>query len=239
MNSEGLILKYIQNTLTSEEKLEFDRLIASDEDFRKEIAFHTDLKKVTENKDDDNFKSLLSDLEANAEVSTRKHYTKWYVAASIIVLLGLAYFLSLKPASNDELFTSYFEPYRNVSQPVVRGDEDKELKTIAFSAYENGDFKKALALFDQLLLEKEDPIISFYKANVFLKLNEAEKAIAILEKNIAIKDSFSVKRYWYLALAYLKVNKPKKSKENLKLLLETPKNTYKKKEATVLFKKLD
>ncbi len=238
MKPQELISKYIQNSLTKEEEQEFDSLLASDEGFRKEVAFHTNLKKVAEDKDDDNFRALLSDLEFNVK---KKRYPKWwYVAASIIILLGAFYFWnSKKPASNEELFAAYFEPYRNIVQPVVRGEENKDLKTIAYNAYENGDFKKALNLFDSLLTHKQEPSVLFYKANALLKLNDAKKAIPILEKNSTVVDSFSEKKYWYLALAYLKDNQPEKSKEKLQMILEIENSEYKKEEARELLKRLD
>lgn len=238
MKPQELISKYIQNNLTPEEQKEFDTLIVTDTDFKKEVAFHEDIKKAAENKDDDNFRALLTDLESN--VKQKNSPTWWYVAASIVILLGATYFFSLKkPVSNEELFAVYFEPYRNITQPVARGEELENLKTIAFNAYENGNFEKALTLFDTLLSHKEESSILFYKANVLLKLNDAKKAITILEKKAIVKDSFSEKIYWYLALSYLKDNDPEKSKEKLKLVLKVPNSDYKKEEARKLLEALD
>ncbi len=241
MTPQELISKHIQNSLTPDEQIEFDRLLKSDIDFKKEVDFHETLKKVTEDKDDRDFRSLLSEIEVNPKPITKKRSVKWwYLAASIIVILGLTYFLTnrLSP-SNEVLFAQYFEPYRNVTQPVVRSEVNENLKALAFNSYENAKFEKALELFDQMLANTEDPVILFYKSNVLLQLDQAEMAIPILTKDTATTDSFSEKRYWYLALAYLKTNNPQKAKTTLELLLNISDSEYKKKEAKELLKKLD
>ncbi|WP_109301497.1 tol-pal system YbgF family protein [Aquimarina sp. AU474] len=241
MTPEELISKYIQNSLNSEEQLEFERLLNSDVEFKKELDFHITLKKVTEENDDEDFRSFLSEIESNPEPIVEKNGAKWwYLAASIIAILGLTYFFTNRVSpSNEELFVQYFEPYRNVTQPIVRGETTENLKTTAFNSYENAKFEKALTLFDQILLDKEESIILFYKANVLLQLDRTEMAIPILEKDTALTDSFSEKRYWYLALAYLKVNNPKKTEITLERLLNIPNSEYKKAEAKELLEKLN
>ena len=243
MTPQKLISKYIQNTLTPEEQLEFNTLLDTDIVFKKEVTFHSNLKKVTEDKDDDNFRALLSDIEAKGSesIDIEKPVTAkwWYIAASIIAIIGLTYFfVNESPASNKELFAEYFEPYRNITQPVVRSDAQESIKEAAFNAYENAKFEEALYLFNQVLLNKEETSILFYKANTLLTLNESKKAIAILEQDIHLTDIFSEKRYWYLALAYLKNDQPEVSKEFLEKLIAIPNSEYKKIEAQKLLKQL-
>ncbi len=238
MTPQELIEKYIQDTLTPQEQLEFDILLDADADFKKEVDFHMDLRKVAEAKDDDNFREMLSTIENSPD---KKGNIKWWlIAASFIGGIGLAYFFTIgSPPSNEELFAHYFEPYRNITQPVVRSDAQKSLNETAFNAYENAKFKEALDLFDQVLLNKKEAPLLFYKANTLLALDHPKKAIAIFEQNINTVDIFSEKRYWYLALAYLKNNQLEESKKLLKKLLTIPNSEYKKNEAAALLKKLE
>ncbi|WP_025666866.1 tetratricopeptide repeat protein [Aquimarina megaterium] len=238
MKPQDLISKYIQGTLTVEEQQEFDTLLNTDQNFRDEVLFHTNLKKVVEHKDDNDFRHLLSDLESN--VKKKKTLKWWYAAAAILVLLGTTYFWNTKkPVSNDELFATYFKPYRNILQPVVRSGEHKNMISVAFNAYENGNFKKALDAFDIVLETEANDTLQFYKANALLKLNKAKKAIIILENRNEIKNSFSEKNHWYLAMAYLKVGQLDKAKEQLELLIKIPDSEYKRTEAKELLKKLN
>jgi len=239
MANENLIEKYIQNRLSSKEKIEFDELLKSDIDFEKEVIFQTNIKKAVKKEDDIRFRSLISEIEVKTNKSIRKpNYAKWLVAASIVVLLGLTYFFTQNnDASTDELFTSYFEPYRNVIQPIERGDNQQDTKTLAFMAYEKGDYENAIKLFSKLYAENKESYYLFYKANALLKLEKADEAIPLLLEHLKTKDTLTEKTNWYLALAYLKLNDKNNAKKALKKVIDDGK--FKTNEAKELLKKFD
>lgn len=239
MNNNYLIEKYIQNSLSSDEKLAFDELLKNDIDFKKEVDFHSNLKMVVKHEDNSNFKSFISDLESNTtQKVTRKPFYKWFAAASIIFVLGFSYFFFPKQeVSTNTLFASYFEPYRNVVAPIVRGDNQQDEKTLAFIAYEKGEYKTAVILFSKLYLSTKEPYYLFYKANALLKLEKAKEAIPLLLDHLKTKDTLTQKTNWYLALAYLKIKDKMKAKELLKKVIAT--NAYHNKEAKELLKKID
>ncbi|WP_117885555.1 tetratricopeptide repeat protein [Aureibaculum luteum] len=236
MEHEELIEKYIQNGLTPEEKKVVDHLINADPNFKGNLKAHLNLKKAISASDDDAFKKLLNEIEST-HTTKRRNYTKWIVAASIVLLVGLSSILSInnKP-SNDELFSSYFEPYRNVIQPIERGNNFQDEKTIAFTAYEKGEYKKAFELFSKLHTSTNEPYYLFYQANALLKLEKAKEAVPLLLKHLKTKDTLTEKSRWYLALAYLKLNNKVEAKKTLKKVLTE--STYKTKEANELLKKI-
>lgn len=234
-----LIEKYLRNSLTAEEKLLFNDLLKNNEEFKKEVALQTDIKKVVTYEDDANFRRLVSNLESEAKSTTQKRsYSKWLVAASLMVLFGLTLFMNTnQKASSEELFTSYFVPYRNVVHPIVRGEEQLDKKATAFIAYEKGNYKKAITLFTNLYDTTKEPYYLFYKANALLKLEKANEAIPLLLEHLKTKDTLTQKTNWYLALAYLKVEKDLEVKEFLNLIINE--GSYKNKEAVELLKKLE
>jgi len=235
MKKEDLIDKYLQHRLTSVEKLKFEELFKNDIDFKKEVTFHINLKKAVKNDDDKVFRNLISNLEL--KVRKPKHlYTKWLAAASIILLLGLTYFLTLeKKASTQELFASYFEPYRNVIQPLERNGNQQNEKEIAFMAYDHGEYEKAILLFSKLHTTTKEPYYLFYKANALLKLERAKEAVPLLLEHLKTKDTLTEKSHWYLAMAYLKLDDKINAKLSLKKVLIEGK--YKTKEAKKLLKR--
>jgi len=239
MESEKLIEKYIQNRLNSKEKIEFDELLKGDIDFEKEVIFQTNLKKAVKKEDDIRFRSLISEIETKTNRLIRKlSYIKWLVAASIVLLLGLTYFLTQNnDASTDELFTSYFEPYRNVILPIERGGNQQDAKTLAFMAYEKGDYQNAVKLFSKLYASTKESYYLFYKANALLKLEKANEAIPLLLAHLKTKDTLTEKTNWYLALAYLKLNDKSNAKKVLKKVIADGK--FKTNEAKELLKKFD
>lgn len=237
MEKQELIEKYIQNRLSDAEKIKFDTLLASDIGFKKEVDLHVNLKKVTKHEDATNFKNLISEIEA-AKSPKKRNYTKWLAAASIVLLLGLSYFLTLEnKVSNNELFVAYFEPYRNVIQPIERGSSQQDQKTLAFTAYEKGDYKKAIDLFSKLYDNTNESYCLFYKANALLKLEKAKEAVPLLLEHLKTKDTLTEKSRWYLALAYLKLNNKVEAKKTLKKVISE--KNYKMKEAKELLEKFE
>lgn len=237
MEREKLIEKYIQNRLSKEEKAEFDTLLANDVAFKKEVSLHNDLKQVAKHEDDTDFRNLITGFET-VKPQQRRNYTKWLAVASIILLVGLSYFFNLNntPSSN-ELFNNYFEPYRNVIQPIERSATQQNEKTMAFMAYEKGDYAKAVQLFTNLYATTKEPYYLFYKANALLKLEKADEALPLLQEHLKTKDTLTEKTNWYMALAYLKLE----DEENAKKLLQKviAEGTYKTKEAKKLLKEFE
>lgn len=239
MEYAALIEKYIQNRLNSEEKLVFNELLKNNEAFKKEVALHTNIKKVVTYEDDAYFRNLISKIENNAKgFYQKRYYTKWLVAASIILLFGLSYvfIVNNNTATTQELFTSYFEPYRNVVHPIVRSNGQQDKKAMAFMAYEKGEYKTAITLFTQLYSSTKEPHYLFYKANALLKLEKANEAIPLLLEHLKTKDTLTEKTNWYLALAYLKIEDRTNAKKTLKEVIANGK--YKTKEAMELLKKI-
>jgi len=228
MKREALIEKYIQNRLSVEEQLLFDEFIKND----------SQLKKVVINADDSNFKKLITEIESRSKPANRKtSYAKWLVAASIVVLLGSFYFIYFNDKnSSNELFAEYFEPYRNVIQPIERNNEQHNKKTQAFAVYENGDYNKAIILFSRLYETTNESYYLFYKANALLQLDRADEAIALLIKHHKTNGVLTQKTNWYLALAYLKIDDKINTEKVLQKVIAS--KMYKTKEAEELIEKL-
>ena len=239
MKQLDLIEKFIQNRLSSEEKLTFDELLNNDIDFKNEVAFHTNLKKAVKNNDDENFKNLISDLELKVKRQGQKHsYSKWLAAASIVLLLGLTYFLTIfnKPSTND-LFASYFQPYENVIFPIERSSDQQGDKVLAFYTYQEGDYEAAILLFSRLYNSTKEPYYLFYEANALLQLDRANEAVPLLLEHLKTKDALTDKTKWYLALAYLKEQDKHNAKKYLREVIKD--GNYKARDAKELLKKMN
>ena len=244
MEREMLLEKYLEEELTEEERKEFEMLLKSDADFSREVKFHADLKRVTESDDDDNFKEMLSDFEAEARMekpSVKKSPTKWLVAASISLLAGLTYFFNVDQfASTQDLFADNFKPYPNLVHRIVRSGEAQDKKIKAFSAYQTGAYIEALPMFTELYASDKEPYYLFYSANALIELNRAREAVPMLQEHLRITqitDTLVEKSPWYLAMAYLQLDE----KENaIKMLNAVIKNgTYKVDDAQKLLNALE
>ena len=240
MDREKLIEKYMQGRLSDAEQAEFERLLNSDTDFKTDVEFQSNLKRVTEAEDDEKFRQLLSEFED--EVSPQKSNfrtipTKWLAAASVALLLTLGYFFIFNPTlSPQELFIENFEPYPNVVHPIVRSGGDVSPKNDAFTAYQNGEYEKASAMFSKLYEETGESPYLFYSGNALIQLNRGTEAIPVLEKHLKTKDGLSDKTAWYMAMAYLQIGDTDNAKKMLEMVVVD--NEYQAESARKLLKSL-
>lgn len=206
MNRELLLEKYFENSLSAEEQIEFKKLFKDDEDFTKAFAFERDVKKAFTLNERAKLKQKLKSFD---EVKTVKLSTsKWYYAAACLILIaGFSVWLSLKQASNEELFQTYYQTYPNVVAPTVRGTQLENIKTKAFEAYDNGEYQLAAKLFDEIYTKDQSDFALLYQSLSLMELKQYDAAKRNFKKfDYAKNDQFSNYFKWYLALAELQTN---------------------------------
>lgn len=236
MDKSDYIIKHFEGTLSNEELKEFNTLLITDNDFKEAFEFQKELQETLVLNDREQLKEEIQSWDTDR----KKHdFKPWLIAASFIILLTIPsfWYFGQSDLSNEDLFATNFEPYRNVVHPIVRGENSDDLKIKAFIDYEAKNYKEALNSFNVLLNEGNDATISFYKANTLMQLNKTNEAIPILETNVKNSDTLQDRNLWYLALAYLKNNDTDASKKTLKRLLSQ--SEFKSKEATILIKNID
>lgn len=195
-----------------------------------------DIKIVAAHKEYEKGKIKLQQIEKKSNSFFSK---KWLIAASVLVIVSLSGLLFLpSEKSSDELFASYFEPYTNVIAPISRSDKNKSTLEIAFKNYENKKYAEALKGLEKSITKENKTALHLYISVTNLKLENTNKAIAILEENLNDSNTWKDKYLWYLSLAYLKENKTEKAIETLKKLSKQV-NNFKKVETLSLLKKLE
>lgn len=251
MDKDELINGYFEGSLSESQATEFERLRESDTDFASDFEFELELQSALKKEERQEIKSLFSNLDivTNADSEgSRPEETEtkvisirpWLVAACVILLLGLGSWLLFFNSTDlnvDQLYTANFAPYENVVHPIERGEQLEDLKTRAFTAYEDEDYSLAQELFKELQVQQNDPYIAFYEAIVLMQLNKPQEAVPLLigyiENNGQLKDRAT----WYLALAYLKQNNVAESKMQLEKLVKM--GSFKKEASQELLKKIE
>lgn len=246
MDKIELIEKYFTDTLTDEERLLFENLLQNDREFKEEFLFHKDVKKALALNKRESIRQTMKELDKEMD-EKKSVFTlrNWLIAASVVALFGLSYFFYNQYQSNqpESLFTQNFQPYKNVVHPIVRGEKDENIEAKAFSAYQNGDYYKAINLFNSI--ESPDVnSVNFYKAMSFLALGKHSEAIDLLLPLATQKDPENAKfkwnavSNWYLGLAYLGNHENKKAISQFLVVVNHPTCDYKKEEAKILLSKL-
>ncbi|MEN8186312.1 MAG: CDC27 family protein [Bacteroidota bacterium] len=246
MDNLDLIEKYFENSLTEKEQALFDDLLKNNQNFQDEFNFQKDLKKVITVNQRESLKSTLQGFEKKLRKTRVIQLKHWAAAASVILILGLGYLIFQTSFNNssEKIYADYFEPYRNIIHPVVRGERADTIEAIAFAAYENGKYYKAINLFNSVENTDAD-YIKFYEAMCYLKLNKIQEAIDLLlpiatSSNMEeSRFNFKQKANWYLGLAYLKNGERNKAISQFSILANYPEDVYKKEKAKIILERLD
>lgn len=250
MDDEALINGYFKDTLSEDQRAEFNSLLQTDSEFAADFEFERELQSALKKEERQKIKSLFSNLDSETVADTEdsgpnETETKvisirpWLVAASVILLLGLGswlVFFNNPDLNTNRLYAANFAPYENVVHPIERGEQLEDLKTRAFTAYEDAEHSLALELFKELQVQQNDPYIAFYEAIVLMQLEKQEEAVQLLEGYIENNGQLKDRATWYLALAYLKLGDVAESKTQLGKLVEM--GSFKKKAAQELLSEL-
>lgn len=241
MSKIDLIDKYFSNSLSPKEQLKFNELMKSDEKFKKEFDFQKDLQEVISSNQRKDLKKVLQNFEQEKPAAKLFNiYKEWLVAASIIIIIGLG-FVFVKSnfyPSEEKLFAQNYEPYRNIALPIERGESSNTIEHSAFVAYENGNYHKAINLFNSVTNGNE-PYIQFYKAMCFMSLNKSKEAIAILKTVTGSENRFNEIAIWYLALAYLNTGETDEAIKQFSSIANNSGKVYKKEDSKKILEHLN
>jgi len=229
MNKEELINGYLEGSLSESQLTEFEGLLETDVEFRSAYEFEKELQLGLKKEERQELKALFSSLDTKNQTTEKKKEGKvismrpWLMAASIALVVGLGswmFFFNSPDLNSEQLYSANFEPYANVIHPIERGNQLEDLKSKAFTAYENEEYLESLALFRELYEKQNDSYIDFYSANILMQLDRHEEAIPFLEGYISKNGELKDRATWYLALANLKLDNISASKAELKKLIE-------------------
>lgn len=222
MNDERYILfsQYLENELSAEEKTNFEKQLAEDQEFASAFEIFKELNLHLENKfgnakDLKAFKKNVKSISA-VHFKTKKskvvdlrgwHYT---VAASVTILVGLFVFQNINPD---------FEDYNNPETAtfIERGDVNENLK-LAQDEFNAKNYKKAIPYFEAVLKVNKSPEMQYFYAISLLEENQFQKAEANLSELKSGTSIYKNKATWYLALSKLKQEDYKSCKEILKTI---------------------
>lgn len=233
MDNESLINSYFESDLTPEQKILFDELMETDENFAEAVAFQEKIKVALTLENREILKQTLRGLENKSKQKTP--LTWLYIAASVVALLGVSLFFMNQESSNEKLYATYFEPYPNTVAPIVRGSSQKDIKMEAFAAYETGDYQRSAQLFHNLTESTQEDYAPFYNAISLMMLDDIDAASSIFENN-AWDTDYQGKVNWYLSLCHLKQHRLEKAKSLLQQVVQN--HSYNSEKAKYLLQKL-
>jgi tetratricopeptide (TPR) repeat protein len=238
MDKEALLNGYFDHTLSEIELIAFNKLLENDASFAEELAFRKNLQNSIHIHERARIKASIKQFETTIKKQPilRKYFT-WTAAAITITFMLIAVYQYTQNPKPETLFQEYYSGYPNIIAPTERSSNNSDsLTQTAFAAYDQQAFKEALEGFKILEAQQKTDYTSLYMGICYLELKNSVAAIKILEKAVALNNTYSLTAKWYLALAYLQNDQPQLALEILKqyAVLEEPF----KQEAKKLYNKL-
>jgi tetratricopeptide (TPR) repeat protein len=132
----------------------------------------------------------------------------WSAAASIAVLIAFSALLQPKGISDQELYASYYQPYKNGAVLSRSGSTSTSLLSLALREIDREDFTTALNLLKIASADKIDGFAAnFYTGEVYQKLGDYKSAIKSFNEVVQHGDNLLVEQsQWFIGLCYLKMN---------------------------------
>lgn len=227
MNEERYILfdQYLQDELSAEEKLKFEKALSEDAELASAFGIFQELQAHLENKFGN--ETELNAFKDNLKTISRDHFKAkkpkvfrlkpWHyaAAASITLLFGLFLF--------NADFNPDFEDYHQYENAYFteRGTVDGNLKQ-AEEAFNAKQFAAAVPLFETVLKEINTPEINYFYGVSLLESNNIAAAEIVFDELRSGASIYKNKAIWNLAMAKLK----QKDYKACKALLETIPEDY-------------
>lgn len=204
------INKYLDYKLTEAERQSFDEQIKDDAELRQEVYRQSIIREAVLRRE---YKTLFRQIHEELVVQKKKgesllptpqpetpaqklppRWTHWAMAASVVLLIGLGWFLFLKEPDNEKLYTANFsaqpKPHSRQTDPETMGGSgqshpqtDSLQVEQAIRFLQVNDTQQAEKSFREVARESNNHwsrVAEWYLALTYLKKNDLEKARAML-----------------------------------------------------------
>lgn len=214
---------YLNNELSDEELASFETELSSNEDLVSEINLIKDIDRALTESDVMSLRNKLkrvagdaaSEKQAERSFATKTKHRRILVAsiaASLILLLGIAGLIS-RNTSQNEIYQRFYTTYQiNGIAREASLSADQTLAS-AMREYDNKDYAAALSLFQKVIDADRNNVVGHFYAGVSLQeTGKYNKAISEYQEVIAQKDNLFVEQaQWFVALCFLKTNEEEKA----------------------------
>lgn len=235
---------YFTQTLSPEERKDFEKRCEADATFAREVAFYltarSAAREVLMEEKQKSFAERTMPQQVTVKTASVKKMVlrKWisYAAAACIILFVGSYFLLTTPAPQQLAGRYIKENYTILHVPM---DASRDSMQLGIAAYNNKNYQQAIALFDGVRSSHpEKNEVKKFAGLAYLQTKNYDKALECFQELTAMKGRYNSGDI--LQAVTLLQRNGTSDKENAKLILEriVKKNEEGSDEAKALLKKL-
>lgn len=213
---------YLSQELEGSLLAEFEADMLMNPGLASDVSFHRDIDRASAEGDIISLREKLQGISRAEEqrgsqilgLSPRRKSLFWYAAASsIILMIVFTSLLRHKSYTGQQLYTSYYQPYRvgsNVSRSAV---STTGAMNTALRQLEAGDCASALSTLSGIPEGTQDGFsVSFYRGVAYQELGDYRGAIGSFGEVVSHGDNLLVEQsQWYIGLCYLRLEEREKA----------------------------
>ncbi len=223
--SELQIEEFINDELEGKELNTFLAELNENSDLKSEVALRKNVDSSIGEKDifklRDSLEQIKLDLESREIRSivpdSNIRYATWWRAgvAVAVILIASAGFFSNQIGNGGRSYEEYFNAPQWAPQRAVASDLNILQKANNF--FVDGEYEKAILLYDQAIKEKDEKFVfQFYKASTLQNLGKYEEAIPEYTQVVNHGDNIFVEEAeWYKALCFIKLGNKEEARTQL------------------------
>jgi tetratricopeptide (TPR) repeat protein len=243
--SEQQIEDFISGSLEGEELEMFLAELSENTDLKAEVALRRNIDMAVGEKDILNLRDKLLNVQhevKNKEIKslipdTKVQHMNWWRAgvAVAVILFAFTGILRNEFGNINHTYNKYYEQPEWAPQRSVTADLGFLQQANGY--FVNGEYDKALVLYDKAIKENDEKFVfQFYKAASLQNLEKFEDAIPEYSKVIEHGDNMFVEEAeWYKALCYLKLERKDLAKDQLHAIIN--RNGYYANDAKAILKR--
>ncbi|MGB3467841.1 MAG: hypothetical protein WBA74_21320 [Cyclobacteriaceae bacterium] len=210
----ALLIGHLEKRLDETERKEFDKLLSSSEDFRKELLAYSSVDAALKANGRLKRREMIKDTFAAFDEKQKPKQDRTItmqrslgIAASIVglVVAGIVLF-SNQQRSSGEIYVQYYEVFP-IDGGNVRNSDD--LPSEGLDLYMKGRYIEAIPYLEELIERDSSTINSIYLANAYMNSDQFAKAEVNLKNVDTGQQNTVLSRYrkWYLTLTLLEKGK--------------------------------
>ena len=226
MDNLEKIERYLNGSMLSEEKKEFDTLLKNNSKLLAEVVLVKEINEAILDDEAEEFRQTLKkiinpDQESKPINKSLINALKIPLAASVIILVGLSLYNIFIHQDSSKLFSNFYKPY-STDISTRSAEKMKDNIQLSYYLYQEGDYESSYEMLKNYTIKNfDDQTARFYLGLNALQLQYYK--LAIDEFTMVEQDTvspFALHARWYLAMAYLKEGNIKSARHFLQKLTD-------------------